>query len=249
LELQRYPKGTDGYLAVADRIRMDRATRREEYQGYAEKVHQGAAQERAERALWARAATLADVGEVTAQWAEGRVLYHPGGYDEGPAEETLEIAPALATLNRAGFVTCSSQPGLVESIEEWDLHQRAAVDGFTDKATADLLEKVCAEAGLLFIRNGPAGWRSTQTNAVLVTATPIDGDRITDDKPCWGHTHFGTHLSRRYVKFIFDGYGTDALLAAEQVTIVDPEWGRNTMWDVLTEAVDPPCCPCRRKAS
>lgn len=250
LELARYPKGTDGYLAVADRIRVDRMARREEYLDYAEKVHQGATQERAERAMWAKAATLQDAGELTARWAEGAVLFHPGGYDEGPDEETLEIAPALATLNRSGFVTSQSQPGCVPEVgfKGYIWRQRAAVDGFTDKVTADRLEQACAEAGLLFIRNGPPGWRNRRKNFVITSEAGVDSDSGAAP-PYYPTFGFGSHPSRRQVKFEFDGYATDALLAAEHVAVIDPIWGRNTMWDVLTEAVDPPCCPCRRKAS
>lgn len=209
----------------------------------------------AERKSWNQAETLADVGELTAQWADGTVKYHPGGYDEGPAEETLEIAPAIATLNRAGFVTSGSQPGVPAEVG-YDgniFWQRAAVDGFTDPDTADRLEDACDEAGLIFINNGPARLRTTWKDAELVTASFVnEGDGAlppeSDDSPYYGHTHFGTHLSRHAVKFNFDGYASRALCSAEQVTIIDPVWGRKDfMWDTLTNAIAPPCCPCNER--
>jgi hypothetical protein len=253
LRLQRYPKDSAGYFAVKDEIAVDRVERRQGYHDYAEKVHQGAAQERAERRMWSKAATLQDLGEVTAQWAEGRMLFHPGGYDEGPAEETLEIAPALAKLNRAGFVTSGSQPGIgpVVGFDSCMWWQRAAVDGFTDPDTAAKLEKACDATGLILINHGPAGWRTKLETRELVTASFVnEGDGSAppevSDAPYYGHTAFGAHLSKRAVKFDFDGYGADALVRAEQVTIIDPIWGRKELlWDVLTEALDPPCCPCR----
>jgi hypothetical protein len=209
---------------------------------------------RAERKPWTEAETLADLGELTARWAEGTAKYHPGGYDEGPAEETLEIAPALVTLNRSGFVTSGSQPG--ESAEvgyDGDLWwQRAAVDGFTDPDTADRLEDACDAAGLVFINNGPARLRTNWRDAVPATVkAPSD---VTEDPPAEGcpdeagyyvTTCFGTHLSRRAVRFEFDGFGADALLAAEQITVIDPVFGRkDLLWDTLIKAVDP-CCPCQ----
>jgi len=208
---------------------------------------------RAARRPWTQAETLEDVGELTARWAEGSAKYHPGGYDDGPADETLEIAPALVTLNRNGFVTSGSQPGEA-AVLGYDGNlwwQRAAVDGFTDPDTADRLEDACAAAGLIFINNGPARLRTTWPDAELVTASFVnerDGalPPESDDSPYYGHTHFGTHLSRHAVKFNFDGYAADALCSAEQVTVIDPEWGRkNLLWDTLTTALNPPCCPCK----
>lgn len=209
---------------------------------------------RAEVQPWHQAETLEDVGELTAQWAEGTMKYHPGGYDQGPAEETLGIAPALVTLNRNGFVTSGSQPGEgpEESYDGGTYWQRAAVDGHVDAATADRLEAACVEAGLTFVRNGPARWRTSWRSSVPVTVTARDG--VTDDPPAGGcldagyyvHTGFGTHLSRRAVKFHFDGCAADALRAAEQVTVIDPVWGRKDhLWNTLTTAVKPPCCPCK----
>lgn len=203
----------------------------------------------AERKSWNQADTLADVGELTAQWAEGTVKYHPGGYAEGPAEETMEIAPALVILNRNGFVTSGSQPGWWGP-NGWGgyVHQRAAVDGFTDGLTAARLWSASANAGLIFIRNGPAGWRTSQKHSVIATANPIDGDHITEESGYYPLTGFGTHLSRHAVKFNFDGYASKALCSAEQVTIIDPVWGRkDLLWDTLTTAIAPPCCPCNER--
>ena len=197
---------------------------------------------RAERKHWAQAETLRGLGDVTARWLEGEFKYHPGGYDEGPAGETTDLIPALAALNRSGFVTSGSQPGEAPT---WGFdgrvwQQRAAVDGFTDTATADRLEAACQDAGLVCIRNGQAGWRTHWKHSVPVTASPVDGLRVSDDDPYYVHTHFGTHLSRKQVNFTFDGYGYEALRDAEQVTIIDPEWGRNDrLWSTLTGHTPP----------
>lgn len=244
-ELAEHPRGTTGREHVAERIAGDRQARRAGYGEYGEHVHQRAVRDREERAAWAEAETLADAGALTALWADGEMLYHPGGYDEGPDEETAPIAGSLATLNRAGFVTSSSQPGHgpVKGYDGRWWSQRAAVDGFTDKATADRLEDAATEAGLIIIRNGPAGWRTTQERWEPVTAGRVGEDPITDDSDYFVHTGFGTHRSRHAVKteFGYGAYATPALLNAEQVTIIDPEWGRaDLLWATLTENVGPP---------
>lgn len=236
LELREHPVGTSGHAHVSQRISGDRVVRADVYRMRGEQIHGAAIQEREERNLWARASTLAELGEVTARWAEGNIKFHPNGYDEGPDGETTGLIPALVALNRSGFVTSCSQPGVGPA---WGFDnrvwwQRAAVDGYTDPDTADRLEKACEAAGLIFINNGRAGWRTHWRNAVDVTASPVNGIEIIEGSPRYVHTGFGTHMSRRAVKFDFDCYGADALLNAVQITIIDPQWGRN---DLLWETV------------
>ena len=66
----------------------------------------------ADRQAWEAARTLADLGELTAQWLEGAIAsqpaYTPGC---GPDPETAPLIPVLACCNRAGYVTNGSQPG------------------------------------------------------------------------------------------------------------------------------------------
>lgn len=194
----------------------------------------------AERREWANAGTLAELGEVTARWAEGRIKYHPGGYDRGPAEETQRLIPALVALNRSGFVTYSSQPavGPMWGFNGQVWQQRAAVDGLCDTETADRIETACATAGLKVIRNGPAGWRTRYDRTEICTAArprSEAGYDFNDGEPYDAHTSFGAHLSRREMRFIFDGYCADEVCDAEQVTIIDPVWGRNALlWSTVT---------------
>ena len=49
---------------------------------------------RSDRKLWAQTRTLADLGELTAQWLEGRIASVPG-YCGSPADETASLAPVL----------------------------------------------------------------------------------------------------------------------------------------------------------
>src|SRR6185312_9521071 len=67
--------------------------------------------------LWQFARTLADLGNLTADWLEGVNSYLPAYFpdDDGrirPAGETLPLIPHLARANRNGYVTRGSQPGI-----------------------------------------------------------------------------------------------------------------------------------------
>ncbi len=97
---------------------------------------------KADRGAWQAARTLADLGELTARWLEGSIGSEPG-YCGRPAEETEDLVPVLAKLNRAGFVTSGSQPGLIEPGARGTLaEQRAAVDGFAGPELAFRLARV-----------------------------------------------------------------------------------------------------------
>jgi len=93
---------------------------------------------------WGTARTLTDLGELTAQWLEGKIGSVPGTMPGcGPDEETAELIPVLAACNRAGFVTVVSQPGEEPALgydgQIWT--QRAALEGFADTATLEALRR------------------------------------------------------------------------------------------------------------
>jgi hypothetical protein len=184
---------------------------------------------RADRKAWASARTLADLGELTAQWLEGRIKSQPGYADGcGPDEETAELIPVLAACNRAGFVTDASQPGMALTAEGWD--QRAAVQGFASPQTADRLRDVLGarRSGFIF-QAETASLRMSWKTAIPVTRW--NGDT---------YTRFGTRLSRRFLRDDWEGYGctgaVSELCEALQVTIVDQAWGRDSaLWPALAE--------------
>jgi hypothetical protein len=173
-------------------------------------------------ALWRGARTLADLGELTARWLEGTVGSVPGtmpGY--GPDEETGPLVPVLAAANRAGYVTNFSQPG--ESDNGWT--QRAAVHGFASAATFKAIATTAADADLII-----TAARATEANWSTRIVVTIDNGRE--------NTWAGDPWSREEVQ---DGYGdccdpaaVETLCRAWQVTLIDPQWGRNDhLWDVL----------------
>jgi hypothetical protein len=170
---------------------------------------------------WREAVTLNDVGQLVADWLDGELRYNPGyGGRGGPDPETLEIAHELAAANRAGYVTHQSQPG-------WDNIQRAGVEGFADAQTAARLLRIARRTDLIVIESARTPRRR------------IDSSRaVPAMRYSSGHVgEFGHILSRRYIGYLVESQESyEALLAARQVSLIDPVWGRNSvLWPLLTK--------------
>jgi hypothetical protein len=186
---------------------------------------------KSDRAQWESACSLPDVGEMTARWLEGRIGSQPG-YCGAPADETRCLRWTLARACRAGFVTTCSQPGMPLDEDGWQ--QRDAVEGFCDADTLGRLRLACAGTGLLLIEYDPATLPRRffrRTKAQWVTR---QGERNV--------TAFGVQVPITHIKDDWTGYGichpdaTEALCAAWQVTVIDPQWGRqDRLWPALTE--------------
>lgn len=183
---------------------------------------------RRERRTWHSATTLAELGELVAQWLEGDLASQPGYQPRyGPDEETRELIPALAAACRAGYVTGNSQPGHGPQLGFDGLlwSQRPAVDGLIDdpqllRRLVDAAEK----AGLIVILHDlldPPG-----KGAVPATTR---GEEV--------HTAFGTALGIRDLDLSWSGCSSQALgaiAAATQLTLLDPDFADTTrLWDVL----------------
>jgi hypothetical protein len=175
-------------------------------------------------ARWRSGRTLADLADLTALWLEGTIDSRYGYYWR-PAPETIPLIGVLAATNRAGYLTDDSQPGVPR--DESGNAQRAAVTGY---ATTETLCKLCrqiADAGLILIAHTPAIEGNVQ--AAKVTVTLEEGET---------YTTYGGHMPRELLR---DHYGKgfhpaalEALFHAWQVTLVDPEWGRNdVLWPAL----------------
>ncbi len=187
-----------------------------------------------ERRRWARAHTLDDLDELTAQWLEGRIKSQPGYC--GPVDVDRDLAPdlpdTLIRLNRAGLVTIGSQAG-------WDGTDRcgrgfrsaAAVEGFASPSTAEALGRALhgSEYRILTHSAAAIGWRRAKDG---MTVSYLDG------RP---YTIFGRQLHRRSIATrIYPGChrdAIDAVSAAGQIVIYDPAIGRNTLWVALNAAV------------
>jgi hypothetical protein len=92
-----------------------------------------------DRARWAGARSMADLGELVVAWLHGEIQQTPG-HCAPPCDETIPLIPALTAANRAGFVTDNSQRA-----DGWDWQWEAYVSGFA--ADADLARLREAAAG------------------------------------------------------------------------------------------------------
>jgi hypothetical protein len=91
---------------------------------------------------WPAARTLADLSELTARFLEGDLSQSPSHVAQ-PDPETGPLIPLLATVNRAGFFTHQSQPGVARGDD--GSAQRANVSGFaSDGAFARLMTQLRA---------------------------------------------------------------------------------------------------------
>jgi hypothetical protein len=178
---------------------------------------------RADRKLWASARTLADLGELTAQWLEGKISQSPTYYGP-PNDETARLVPVLAAVNRAGFVTESSQPGFPDGGDGWV--QRAAVSGFADDGTCQRLREIADAAGIECIAVRAAPKRTAYATARVVTTRY--------GRPC---TEFGARTSRRHLAEDFEICHPGVIRAvcdAWQVTLLNREWDCNDdFWPAL----------------
>ncbi|MCT9142418.1 DUF6919 domain-containing protein [Streptomyces violarus] len=174
---------------------------------------------RADRRVWKTATSVTDLADLMAQWLEGSIASWPGyqpGY--GPDEETAHLVPSLAALNRAGFLTVTSQPGEAGTGFDglwWE--QRAAVEGFvTSRALYGRLLEAADRAGLLVAVHHDDGMHACGR------ALPVT---LRDGKT---YTTFGGRLSRRNMRHIWPGIRREAfddLRDAVHLTIAAPEYG------------------------
>jgi hypothetical protein len=203
--------------------------------GLAAKVTGVTGMSNADRRRWAQARTLAEVGELTAQWLEGHIDSQPGygGKVDVDEDDAPGLTGTLAALNRAGFMTTSSQAGF-DGHDAAGVHwqQYAAVTGFATADTVGWLQHAAdTNPGLHLTHCGRA------TSHAVDPVTWRDGEVATD---------FGNRMPARDIRDDWVGYGVchpdavDALVAAEQVVIRDTETGRNDrLWPVLRAAADP----------
>ncbi|MBO0871821.1 MAG: hypothetical protein J2P19_00350 [Pseudonocardia sp.] len=184
---------------------------------------------RADRRVWGEPTTLAGVGQVTARWLEGEVRTSMG-YGAGPDPETVPLIPVLARLNRAGFVTINSQPG-----ETGDGYfQRAWVAGLADEATlARIIDAV--DGTDLMLRYGFGRGAHRRYPRYPIT---VEGD---SPETGWVCTSITCGLPRRDHDLVYEccsDAAYAAVMAAAQVDVVDPVWGRNDLlWPTLDAAL------------
>lgn len=183
---------------------------------------------------WWQARTLGDLGELTALWLEGKIASQPPyAANYGPDEETTHLVPVLAAANRAGYLTHQSQPGVPPEAgydgETWC--QRAAVCGYASEELARRIDDACTAAGMIVHVHSPRRRNGRDWTPVTTRA----GQTVTG---------FGRRIPLRGsgIRFLYGGTchpdAVNAIADAHQVTVIDPEWGRDDwLWPALTVAV------------
>lgn len=182
-------------------------------------------------ARWRSARTLADLGELTAEFLEGRIEQTPTHLGQ-PDSETTELIPVLAAASRAGFVTHQSQPGIPP--DEHGSAQRANVSGYAGPETFVRLMTAASGADLIITAARALDDSEAREFGPFFAITLDEGEEFTWD---------GIASCR---SILDDSYGwkchprvVDELCAAWQVTLIDPVWGRNdVLWPVLQAFAD-----------
>lgn len=172
------------------------------------------------------ASTLADLGELTAQFLEGRIRDTPG-FGGPPDPETTELIPVLAAVNRAGFVTRQSQPGI--PLDRHGSAQRANVSGYADPgAFARLMTAASGGRPDRHRRLCPRRQEGPRVGP-LFAITLDEGEEFTWD----GLALPQSELVSSYEE-VCHPRAICSLFNAWQVTLIDPVWGRNdVLWPVL----------------
>jgi hypothetical protein len=173
------------------------------------------------RLLWREATSLTDLGELMAQWLEGKITYQPAYYGVAPDDETDGLVDVLGAVNRAGLVTTFSQPGVPLVAGSG---QRASVDGFCTQDTLIPLHAVTRGTDLVVITFPPGCESGGQ-----VAVTMIDGGECT-----WLGLPLDSEDIDQYYQEDLSDRGFQAIRTAWQVHIIDPVWGRDDLlWDTL----------------
>ncbi|MFD5899647.1 DUF6919 domain-containing protein [Streptomyces sp. NPDC060366] len=188
---------------------------------------------REDKRCWRSAAGLRDLGSLVAAWLIGDIASQPGYQPKcGPDEETWHLIPVLVAVNRLGYVTDGSQPGFDgpgDDGQRW--LQRAAVSGLVDDPQLrDRLVAAAKMAGLTVVQHD----MTPRRHAEGIPVTKSGGH---------DYTWFGRFLPVRDLQTVWQpeiigrrAFGKVA--GAWQLTLIDPEWGRDdVLWEALAEVV------------
>jgi hypothetical protein len=180
----------------------------------------------ADRDAWGHAITLEDLGELTARWLDGTIGYNPG-YGGDPDPETGPVVEALAAINRRGFVTTFSQPGV--PLDDEGHAQRASVEGYAREATARRLGTLALRTDLLLHAFPPGNYEAGYQVPVTIEAFRP----FTWVGAYYGKTeleHYAQDLSREALAELSEAW---------TVSIIDPSWGRlGYLWEYVIAVME-----------
>jgi Domain of unknown function (DUF6919) len=175
--------------------------------------------------LWREARTFAELCELGARFVEGEIAFFPGWMAPELDDESIAIAPRLARLCRAGFLTLASQPGRAEhAAHDGSMCvQRAFVGAFARPELAvSLADAADASTVAIFVHarrgNGTSGSPVAMRGGVPYLYAGHDA--FDEEIEC-----FEDHLCPQALA---------ALAATTYVSAYDPTWGRDgLLWDEL----------------
>jgi hypothetical protein len=173
-------------------------------------------------APWRHARSISDLGELGARWLGGDLRWSPRYQAATSDEETVPLIPMLAEINRLGFWTTMTQPGLFSG----SLAQRAYISGYCTEATANAIQGGLLASDLLAVALPAtiAGDSSLQV--------PITRDGMSEST--WGGAFEAVDEWR-------DDLGDDVVAVIKRawaVGITDLTWGRqDVLWPALLGAL------------
>jgi hypothetical protein len=178
------------------------------------------------RHRWRKASSLGDLGDLTARWLTGDIRSQPGYRGTVDVDEDLApgLTDALVAANRSGFLTWTSQAGQPGDRPGWG-QQLAWVDGVAPPEMARQLAERARNAGY-----EAHLWQRGDRRRIVTW----DGGRP--------FTAAGWTPHRELRGAVYRGVGDDALreiCSGQQISIIDPAPGRNTLWQWLAEATSP----------
>ncbi|MGO9821958.1 MAG: DUF6919 domain-containing protein [Solirubrobacteraceae bacterium] len=178
---------------------------------------------------WAEAVTLGQLGELVAEWLEGRIQLDP----VLPGTARLEDAATGSRSRPAqsvGFLTDQSQPGGIDG----DWAQRAFVTGYCNDGAAERLASVSVRVDLVVLSQYPAG----EERPSFEFPVTRDGNRT--HTALFGHDYDWTGIPPEVCAVLQDAW---------YVSACDPVWGRNDLlWPALLDAMMRPIEDVRRLA-
>ncbi len=185
------------------------------------------------RAQWRAASTFADLCALGERFVSGELAFFPGWNAVGLDVESDEIAPTLARLCRAGFLSVASQPARPHDGREG---QRAFVFGFARPAIATALADVRDSGLVVSVYDGSAPSSLGSEPASLTRAEPVSLHE--------GIAHaFAGHDARADEITCFEDHVSAEALAELRkqafVSAHDAVWGRtDALWNHIRYVLD-----------
>ena len=177
-------------------------------------------------ALWGEASKFAELCELNARFIEGEIDFCPTCGAGSLDDESKEIIPYLAALNRAGFLTTCSQPGE----DHGHSRQRAFVDGLALKDTAMRIERMSLFTDLYVMSAEPGHYNGCMMPVTTDVFRPHSwaGAASLDDET-------GIFMEVLHFEKYCSESAMQELSQAHQICVIDLCWGRTDyLWTQIT---------------